>query len=175
MKIIINFACVFLTALILVACAGGGGIKMVQRSDQDVARLMAVNDNLIVPGERIGPVFLGMTEEQLYKKFGEPSNILTTLQSEDIRYQYSTFDANVNKATHKVWSIITSNSGFHTAEGIKPGSSVMETQIKLGGSFGGPNTCINYNGRGLTSFIGNDGNRISTLSVWIPGGFSTGC
>jgi len=109
-----------------------------QRSDQDVTKLMAVNDNLIVPGERIGPVFLGMTDAQLYKKFGNPSESRQA-GTGFTAYFYSTFMVYVGVSTHKVASITspTGNStysGYATREGVKVGSSGLEVQAKLPGS-----------------------------------------
>jgi hypothetical protein len=60
-----------MSALLCGGCSTGGAVK---RSEQDVARLMKVNDNLIVPSERVGSVFFGMTEAQLYQKMGDPEN-----------------------------------------------------------------------------------------------------
>lgn len=122
-----------LSALILAACTSAP--PSVQRSDQDVARLMAIDDNVIVPGERIGPVFLGMTDADLYKKFGNPLESKQT-GTGFTAYFYSTFMVYVDLSTHKVASITspvgsTGYSGYATREGIKVGSSALEVQAKL--------------------------------------------
>jgi outer membrane protein assembly factor BamE (lipoprotein component of BamABCDE complex) len=44
------------------------------------------NDNLIVPGQRIGPTYIGMTLAQLYKALGKPNRTLN--MGEDIYYYY---------------------------------------------------------------------------------------
>jgi hypothetical protein len=158
--------------LILAACADGGGIKMVQRSDQDVARLLSVNDNLIVPGERIGPVFLGMTETQLYKKLGEPSQ--TNAAPTHVAYVYPTLVVEIDTGTHKVWYVgNTSNSGYSTAEGIKIGSSGLAVRTQLAGQYSSrvpaPNYSQNDYANGLSVLLTSDGS-VYGLSVWIPGG-----
>lgn len=122
-----------LSALIIAACASAP--PSMQRSDQDVARLMAIDDNLIVPGERIGPVFLGMTDADLYKKFGNPSESKLT-GTGYTAYFYNTFMVYVGVSTHKVASITspagnTGYSGYASREGIKVGSSALEVQAKL--------------------------------------------
>src|ERR1019366_7373126 len=145
MKITINFAGLFLTLLILTGCATGGGIKMVQRSDQDVARLMAINDNTIVPGDRIGQVFLGMTEDQLYQRLGEPSKTQTS--SGNVDYVYPSLNVNVDAITHKVWEIDTQNPAYSTVEGISIGSSGLALRTKIREQ---------YTERRLASFTYND-------------------
>lgn len=122
-----------LSALIIVACTSAP--PSMQRSDQDVARLMAIDDKLIVPGERVGPVFLGMSDADLYKKFGNPSESKLTGTGFSA-YFYSTFMVYVGVSTHKVASITspvgnTGYSGYATREGIKVGSSGLEVQAKL--------------------------------------------
>lgn len=122
-----------LSALIMTACTSGP--PSMQRSEQDVARLMAIDDNLIVPGERIGPVFLGMTDADLYKKFGNPSESKLTGTGFSA-YFYDTFMVYVGVSTHKVASITSPagnnrHSGYATREGIKVGSSGLEVQAKL--------------------------------------------
>lgn len=112
----------------------------VSLSDADVTRLMAANDNLIVPGERIGPVFIGMTETQLYQKLGNPS---TTTRGDDgtwIRYEYDNLvlSMQVNPSTHKV-NVVDNyffggnrgnveNFPYSTGEGITVGSSELQLQ-----------------------------------------------
>ncbi len=59
-----------LLASVTVILAGCDTVQTTQAPPVDHTRLMAVNDNLIVPGQRIGPVFLGMTEAELYSKLG---------------------------------------------------------------------------------------------------------
>jgi hypothetical protein len=132
MKMLINRALVFSLALVVAGCANmDPGVSL---SDQDVARLMAIDDKLIVPGERIGPIFIGMTETNLYKKLGNPS---TTVRGSDgtwIRYGYnnSGLSTQVNPSTHKVNVVDNYQQTYFpysTREGITVGSSELQTQV----------------------------------------------
>jgi len=171
MKIIINFSGLFLTLLILTGCATGDGIKMVQRSDQDVARLMAINDNTIVPGDRIGQVFLGMTEDQLYKRLGEPSKTQTS--SGNVDYVYPSLNVNVDAITHKVWEIDTQDPAYSTVEGISIGSSGLALRTKIREQYTERSLAtFSYNDypSGLTVTLNSLGD-VAGISVWIPGEF----
>ena len=139
MKTFLSFALTGLFVLGLAGCANmDPGVSL---SDADVTRLMAVNDNLIVPGERIGPVFIGMTETQLYQKLGNPS---TTTRGDDgtwVRYEYDSLvlGIQVNPSTHKVNYVDNyffggnrgnvENFPYATSEGITVGSSELQIQI----------------------------------------------
>src|SRR6266480_3999436 len=101
MRITMNLTLIFFSALILAACAGGRA-QIVQRSDQEVAILMSINDNLIVPGDRVGPVFLGMTEADLFKKLGDPSKTVRGDSGEWIWYTWGELQVEVTPSIHKV-------------------------------------------------------------------------
>ena len=177
MKIVINCACVFLISLILAACASGGGIKIVQRSDQDVARLMTINDNLIVPGERIGPVFLGMTEEQLYRRMGNPvetqqgTGVLNGVPI--IGYRYEDIIAIVQPSAHKVVEIQVEGTRYTTAQGVTVGTSVLEMKAKLGRPAWEPESSDGslyryvFNSGGLQIFV-RKGGHVSWIDVDPP-------
>jgi hypothetical protein len=138
MRIFINSAFIVLLLLNLAGCANTDpGVSL---SATDVDRLMAANDNLIVPGERIGPVFIGMTETQLYQKLGNPS---TTTRGDDgtwVRYEYDSLvlGLQVNPSTHKVNYVDNyffggnrgnvENFPYSTREGITVGSSELQIQ-----------------------------------------------
>jgi hypothetical protein len=134
MKIMISFTLALIATLILGACAGGGGVQTVQRSPQDVARLMSVNDNIIVFGERVGPVFLGMTEEQLYKRMGNPDRVThgywSDIQQDAPVYYWEGIVTSMMYS--KVHSISVYPGRYHTAEGISVGTSELELKAKLG-------------------------------------------
>jgi hypothetical protein len=137
MRSIINFAVIFSLASILAgyASARDPGASL---SSQDVARLMAVKDNLIVPGVRIGPVFIGMTETQLYQKLSDPSQTVRGNDGTWIRYSYSSLGlgVQVNPSTHRVnvvdnflWEGNLKEFPYSTREGITVGSSELQIQI----------------------------------------------
>jgi hypothetical protein len=64
MKTHIHLSSIFPSASLLAACASTSSVPDVALSPEHIASLMAINDNLMLPGERIGPVFLGMTGVQ---------------------------------------------------------------------------------------------------------------
>jgi hypothetical protein len=139
MKTVAKIALLFSMALTLAACGGGGGvepgyraIKTIQRSDEEVAKLMSVNDNLIVPGERVGPVFLGMTEGSLYQKMGNPNHSDMMDRGATKYYQWRDIRVEVKESDHKVFNIEVTGSSYRTAEGISTGSSDLEVKSKLG-------------------------------------------
>ena len=133
MKIVIASAFI----LNLATCASTDFTTDVSLSAENVARLMAVNDNLIVPGERIGPIFIGMTETQLYQKLGNPSKTVRGKDGTWIAYEYGSLglSSQVDPATHKV-NVVDNYSFFgdhktvlyYTREGIKAGSSELQVQ-----------------------------------------------
>jgi len=90
------------------------------------------SDHLIVPGERIGPIFIGMTETQLYQKLGNPSNTVRGSNGAWILYEYKNLGLStiVNPYTHKVNTvqITQSDSPYSTREGITGGSSELQVQ-----------------------------------------------
>ena len=138
MRNFINLGFMSLLLLSLAGCANmDPGVSL---TAADVDRLMAVNDHLIVPGERIGPVFIGMTEAQLYQKLGNPS---TTTRGNDgtwVRYEYDSLvlGIQVNPSTHKVNYVDNYFFGgargdvkdfpYSTSEGITVGSSELQIQ-----------------------------------------------
>lgn len=91
------------------------------------------SDHLIVPGVRIGPIFIGMTETQLYKTLGNPSETVRGNDGTWISYMYNDLGltAQANPATHKVnmIAIAGENSPYSTREGIRVGSSELQIQI----------------------------------------------
>jgi hypothetical protein len=129
---ITKFAFVFFTALFLAACAGRGAFQTVQRSDQDVTRLMTVNDKLIVPGERVGPVFFGMTEAQLYQKMGNPNRSFPANDGALIVYEWGDLVANVQLSTHTVVQMQVMGPSYGTAEGVSTGTPELAVKAKLG-------------------------------------------
>ena len=127
MKIAIKLAFISLFALYLVGCANMNPGPSLSAADVD--RLMAINDNLIVPGERIGPLFLGMTEAQLYKKLGDADTIMNNGQY--TIYNYHGLGVSVMKSTSKIIQVTAESSQYSTSDGIHVGSSLLEVKSKL--------------------------------------------
>jgi hypothetical protein len=111
------------------------------------ATIVAPDDHLIVPGERVGPFRLGMSEEDLIK-LGTPTKIepATIPKGEPVqdapgiryRYREQWIDAYVDRVTRRVVSINVGYNGdcagYHTVEGVSCGSN-MDNII---GAFGNP-------------------------------------
>jgi hypothetical protein len=177
MKFVINSTCVFLAALVLAACAGGAGVQTRRISDQDVARLMAVHDNLIVPGERVGPVFFGMTEAQLYQKMGNPDQSGPMDNGATIFYVWRDISVDVHTSTHTVFLIGVSGPSYATAEGVSTGTSELALKSKLGPPAGERlaytdkatlKLCYNSGSNsGLTAFV--DEGKVTRFVLFPPG------
>jgi hypothetical protein len=169
-KIVWAFALVSCSVLLLVACAAGSQAKTFRRSDQDVARLMAINDNVIVPGERVGSVFLGMTEEQLYRKMGNPDQNYPQDSGASMLYIYPDLEIYAQMATHQVSSIIVRGPSYHTIQGVSAGTPELEMKAKIGqpvweilAHSAGTELKLCYNS-GLTAYA-YDG-HITRMQIW---------
>jgi len=78
-------------------------------------------DNLIVPGQRVGPVFIGMSASELYRAMGEPDS--THNDGTWVEYQYKDLGTLVRN-DQKVWTVwVQPNSPrYGTAEGTRIGA-----------------------------------------------------
>ena len=164
-----NFAFALCPALILVACATGGDVRTAQRSDQDAAKIMASNDNLIVPGERVGRVFLGMTTSQLYRVMGDPINSMA-FNSGGFRYEWRDLDVIVSQSKTVTW-ITTSGSTYSLSGGVTVGSSALALQSNRP-----PPAFSKAENASRTSYCYSDGlgvdtntNNVVAIQVWSPG------
>jgi hypothetical protein len=88
------------------------------------------SDNTIIPGERIGAVYIGMSRADVFKLKGEPKS--TGQRTEGIYYEFEDVSVFVNDRTSKVSSITTLSSQHATANGIKVGDSEIAVRTKLG-------------------------------------------
>jgi len=170
MKTHTQLSSLFVSVLLLTACASTPTDSKMSLSPERIASLLAANDNIVVPGERVGAVFLGMTDQQLYKKLGEPTKAMTSPGT--VAYMYPTLLVDVDPVTHKVWEINTTNGRYSTAEGITIGSSSLAVHTQLVGSYilrslGGDKTLNDY-ANGLTVMLDSNGD-VFGLTVWIPG------
>jgi len=100
------------------------------------------DDHLIVPGERVGPIRLGMSEQELIQ-LGTPSNVQPLPYPDDtpgILYTYKAqlLDVNVERTSRRVIRIDVgwngSCVGYHTAEGVTCGSNYYN----IAGAYGAP-------------------------------------
>ena len=92
--------------------------------------VQGTNDHLIVPGQRIGPVSLGMSDRDLFK-LGVPN--ITKPLGKLIAYFYDDMRVFVDGSSHKVIYVsMYRNESYHTAEGIGLGASLRDVESKLG-------------------------------------------
>ncbi len=90
------------------------------------------NDNLIVPGVRIGPAELGMSEVAVFKKFGSTGRESFENNDTIVHLFYSAFIVTIDRQIDKVVQISTSDPRYSTANGIKVGISNLVATKKLG-------------------------------------------
>jgi hypothetical protein len=88
-----------------------------------------LNDNLIVPGERVGNVELGMSLSSLLAMQGAPTR---TIPIPDTRATTYYFDGLMVAADEKVYWIIARDPRFHTIDGVAQGSEQIYTRAIYG-------------------------------------------
>ena len=132
MKITHRLLILALATSILSGCASES--PATKRTDQDYAAHMAIpSDNLIVPGDRVGPVFLGMLDTDLYKRMGEPNRSFTYQEGETAGttvYTYGGLSVYVFP-DHRVRYVYI-GSGYRTQEGAALGTSQLALRAELG-------------------------------------------
>lgn len=88
-----------------------------------------LNDNLIVPGERVGNVELGMSLSSLLAMQGAPTR---TIPIPDTRATTYYFDGLMVAADEKVYWIIARDPRFHTIDGVSQGSEQIYARAIYG-------------------------------------------
>jgi hypothetical protein len=95
-----------------------------------VAASAQSNDNLIVPGQRVGQIQLGMPVAQVYAILGAPSR--TDKLEEETHYVYSDLNVVIKDSTQRVDVVNETNSKYRTREGVGVGSQDIEVRAKMG-------------------------------------------
>jgi hypothetical protein len=90
---------------------------------------LTLNDNLVVPGERIGEVEIGMPLSSLMALKGTPLKTVPISGTEATSY---TFDGFTVGAHDTVYWIIAEDPKFHTAGGVAPGGEQIFARAALG-------------------------------------------
>jgi len=93
------------------------------------------NDTLIVPGCRIGPIAVGMTEADLLRAIGSPerSSPLGSHQGVSVTiYEYEGRGLRAWVRGDRVNEVWTSDARYATEKGVKVGSSELELRVALG-------------------------------------------
>ncbi|MCR9194481.1 MAG: hypothetical protein NXH88_07100, partial [Hyphomonas sp.] len=96
---------------------------------------LTLNDNQIVPGERVGDVEIGMPLDQLLALKGVPRQTIPMRGSAATTYVFDGFTVG---AHDEVYWIIVQDARFRTAEGITKGSE----QITARATFGVPDCVV---------------------------------
>ena len=103
-----------------------------------------IRDKIVIPGERVGPILLGMSLHKLIEVVGEPvSSSASHIPSgrSALLYRYADPDASpegallimVREADQTVYSIqIDKIEGFQTREGVRYGSSEALVRASFG-------------------------------------------
>jgi hypothetical protein len=96
------------------------------------AAAQAQNDNLIVPGARIGPAELGMSAAAVFKKLGGTGRESFEDNDTIVHLFYATVIITIDRQADKVVQISTSDPRYSTASGVKVGISNVVAAKKLG-------------------------------------------
>jgi hypothetical protein len=88
------------------------------------------SDNLIVPGQRIGRITIGMPVAEVYAVLGAPTKTFK-LESQT-QYLYSDVNVIIEDSTQQVGLAGAVSSKYKTREGVGIGSADIEVRAKLG-------------------------------------------
>ena len=90
---------------------------------------LTLNDNQIVPGERVGDVEIGMPLDQMHALQGVPRQTIPMRGTAATTY---VFDGLTVGAHDEVYWIIVQDGRFRTAEGISTGAEQITTRAVFG-------------------------------------------
>ena len=99
----------------------------------------APKDNLIVPGQRIGPIYLGMTAKDLYRTMGTPTSSYSDTSLSLTSYDFGPGNGRNGRPytdarlTNGIVTVITtSERRFHTGNSLTIGSSDLALRATMG-------------------------------------------
>jgi hypothetical protein len=119
-------------ALFLAGCAGLSTESEKAEAKpvaQKKAPMPVVQDAVIVPGKRIGPVSVGMLVPQLYDVMGEPAQAVKMQGNE--RYKFEELEVTVDEVDQSVKMVSTASPAYATGEGLKVGVSELAVRARL--------------------------------------------
>ncbi len=123
-----------------------------------------LDDDMIVPGERVGRIELGMPLSQLLAVAGTPPSTAPIEGTDSTSYSFDGFTVG---ADDKVYWIVVEAPRFRTANGVAPGSE----QIFARAAFGKPDCVIGrgdstrYDYRNLYFDVDNATGKVTRLGV----------
>lgn len=89
----------------------------------------SLNDNMIIPGERVGEVEIGMTLEELIAMKGIPRKTVPIPYTEATTYFFKGFTV---AADDEVYWIVAKDPAYRTLEGVAPGVEQISARAALG-------------------------------------------
>lgn len=139
-------------SLVAASCASSG------------RRVLAQDDNLIVPDRRIGEIYLNMPVADLLRVMGAPLRTQPIAGSTATTYS---FDGIHVTADSRVYWIVATSDKFRTAEGVGPGSEQIEVRARHGkpdcAGTRGNDTTYDYDGQYFT--VDNTTGRVTMVGV----------
>lgn len=125
---------------------------------------LTLNDNQIVPGERVGDVEIGMPLDQLLALKGVPRQTIPMRGSAATTY---VFDGLTVGAHDEVYWIIVQDARFRTAQGIAKGSEQITTRA----TFGVPDCVVSKTDTTIYDYgdiyfdVDNESGRVNVIGV----------
>jgi hypothetical protein len=126
---------VLVAALALGGCASSPGAA----NHTDFSAAIQKGDTLIIPGERVGPIRLGMSRDEVVRLLGKPGKVVNFLRGangEDNGYQYiynhKIFIGFPPGRSPTVTEIVTQDPRFVTEQGARLGDSLSDLVRKQG-------------------------------------------
>ncbi len=128
-----------------------------------------IGDGLIVPGQRIGPIYVGMDVRLLYQTMGEPRESMPS--ADGVTYDFGGgLAAIVMNTTQRVYRITANSTNYATKEGIRVGLSDLAVRALDGNPYRAtPDQELNFMCylQGIRLVL--RGGRILWIDVWSPG------
>jgi len=158
-------------AVVLLAGCASSGVSAADMQKRQQA--VAASDLLIVPGERIGPVRLGMGMDELVAKLGQPDIVIH--QIVDDRWDYRSLNLMVgidhsaapavNDISNVNWSDAPLLTVFKTAEGIGIGASSFDVKRVYGSPDSGDSYDMTYHSLRMRFFITDTDHSVMQIST----------
>lgn len=131
-----------------------------------------IYDSAVVPGVRIGPAALGMTEANMLQWLGEPSKT-NSYGNRDNQYIYADRGLWIGFEGGRAEGIAASQSRYATSDGISVGAS----ELKLRTTWGQPKSRMqrgDYHvqycfSNGIRASVELQSRRVTELSIWVKG------
>ncbi len=97
-----------------------------------------IHDNLIVPGQRVGPVYFGMPMSQIFQELGQPYKTAPDIGKKPGVYGATAYWYNdlgfisIENSTSAINYIQVQSNRYKTIEGVCVGATDFEVRAKMG-------------------------------------------